>query len=118
VNTAPVTWTNQPAALTELAGSTARRLKVDITLATQVRLTVNVTRAGAAGATLLAQYSLDGSSWQALGTPVAINTTGTLAGAWQTVPSAARRDVFLRVAGQGGDGAADPIIGTVIVQVR
>ena len=56
-------WTNQPAAPTELFGTTVGRVKADLTAAAQVRLIGNVATAGAAAAAIRAQYSTDQSSW-------------------------------------------------------
>lgn len=118
VNSDPLTWSNQPGAQTELAGSSARRIRIDLTGATQVRLSVRTTRAGSPAAFLSVQYSLDENTWVGLGAGAPISGVSTTASAWQTVPAAARRDVTVRVVGQGGDGVADPIIGSVVLEVR
>jgi hypothetical protein len=115
-------WTNQPAGLTELFGTTVGRLKADLTATAQVRLIANVATAGAAGAAIRAQHSTDQSSWNyldgATGPSVGVGTTGLKVSAWVNVTGAAKADVFIRVVGISGDGTADPAFGNVLLQVR
>ena len=123
VNAATVVWTNQPAALTELFGLTDRRRQYDLTQFTQARLVANVEVAGFVGATLRAQFATtDGGAYAALdnvtGPNVPLDATGTQVSGWVTLTAAALADVFLRVAGVGGDGAADPEVGLTEIQFR
>lgn len=120
LNSGNVTWTNMPAALTELFGNVHRRSLVDLTHAAQARLVVRVSTVGSANAVLAAQYSLDESSWSVLSGVLAIGggSAGVRATAWDTIPAPALTDVFVRIAGQSGDGAADPILGTIQLQYR
>lgn len=115
-------WTNQPAGLTELFGTTVGRLKADLTSASQVRLIANVATAGAAGAAIRAQHSTDQSSWNyldgATGPSVSVGTTGLKVSAWVSVTGAAKADVFIRVVGISGDGTTDPAFGNVLLQVK
>jgi hypothetical protein len=115
-------WTNQPAGLTELFGTTVGRLKADLTATAQVRLIANVATAGAAGAAIRAQHSTDQSTWNyldgATGPSVGVGTTGLKVSAWVNVTGAAKADVFIRVVGISGDGTADPAFGNVLLQVR
>lgn len=115
-------WTNQPAALTELFGTTAGRLKADLTASTQVRLLSNVQTAGAATAALRVQYSTDQTSWNYLdgssGPSVSINTTGLKVSAWVSLAAGAKADVFLRAVGINGDATADPGFSSIILQVK
>jgi hypothetical protein len=115
-------WTNQPAGLTELFGTTAGRLKVDITASTQVRLLSNVETAGAATAAIRVQYSTDQASWNYLdggsGPSVGINTTGLKVSGWVSLAAGAKADVFLRVVGINGDATADPGFSSIILQVK
>lgn len=115
-------WTNQPAGLTELFGTTVGRLKADLTSALQVRLIANVATAGAAGAAIRAQYSTDQSSWNYLdgvtGPSAGVGTTGLKVSAWANVTGAAKADVFIRVVGISGDGTADPAFANVLLQVK
>jgi hypothetical protein len=119
LNSGPATWTNQPAALTEFLGTPDRRVKADLTDCDRVRLAARVSTAGAAGAVLFAQWSADEVGWNALTTQqLPIAAAGTRATPWEDVPAGARGDVFLRLAGSGGNGAADPVVGTVVLEVR
>jgi hypothetical protein len=74
---AATTWSNMPAALTELLGNAVRRQIRDLQQFTQFRFHVNVIAAGLAGSKLGVQYSLDsGTNWSGLdnGTAAAIRT--------------------------------------------
>jgi len=120
---ANVAWTNQPAALTEFLGATRNRTKYDLTNATQVRLIVNVMVAGATTpAKIRAQYSTDLSTWYYLdgasGPSVDINTTGLKVSAWVNLAAGAKADVYLRIVGIDGNGAADPAFGNIALQVK
>jgi len=113
-------WTNQPAALTELLGLTVHRTKVDLTNAGNVRIVVDVLAAGVAGAKLRAQYSTDAVTWAyfdgATGPEVAIDATGTFASVTVNLGAGAKADVYVRVVGINGNGAADPAFGLIVLQ--
>jgi hypothetical protein len=109
---APLTWTNMPAALTEVPGS---RTRLPLYCASYGRLSVMVITAGAAGATLTAQVSVDGNTWTS-GPSVNIGSTG-LKLATVAIPPVFQIDAFFRVVGQNGDGVADPVFGLVTVQI-
>jgi hypothetical protein len=115
-------WGNQPASLTELFGTTAGRLKADLTNVTQVRLQATVVVAGAGTAALRVQYSTDQSSWSYLdgasGPSVNVNTTGVKVSSWVAPAAAAKADVFLRVVGINGDATADPSFSNILLQVK
>jgi hypothetical protein len=115
-------WANQPAALTELFGTTTGRLKADLTASTQVRLLSNVEQVGAATAAFRVQYSTDQASWNYLdgsgGPSVSINTTGLKVSGWVSLAAGAKADVFLRAVGINGDATADPGFSSVILQVK
>lgn len=116
-------WTNMPAVLAELFGSTALRTLVDLSRYKEVRLVASVSAAGAANSELRAQYSTDGVTWSYLdgGTSPSIGiggTTGVKNSSWVSIVPGARRDVYLRVVGINGNFVADPNIGNVNVQVR
>jgi hypothetical protein len=66
INTANATWTNQPLAATELFGTVHRRVKIDLTYASQVRLMARVSTIGATNAIIYAEYSSDESAWSTL----------------------------------------------------
>lgn len=114
------TWTNQPAALTELAGT---RVRIDLSLASQARFTLNLTVAGVAAAVLALQFSTNaGTTWAYLdgvsGPSVNIGTTGARESTWVDLTAAAKADVLIRIVGQGGNGTLDPAFGLTLLQVR
>lgn len=118
INVSNVTLTNMAAALTEFAGTVHRRCLVDLAHAGRCRLTARVSTAGAAGATLKAQYSTDESNWVDLTTTLSLASIGTVGSTWQEVPTGARGDVVVRVVGENGNGTADPVIGNLMIEVQ
>lgn len=119
------TWTNMPAALTELFGATWSRRVADLTDLTEFRLSATQSVAGAAGALLRAEYSTDGgTNWNNLesaGTAadLAVGTgTGLKVGAWGLIAAPALGDVQLRIRGLNGDGAADPAFRYIGLEFR
>lgn len=124
---AAVTWTNMPAAETFLLGSHRHATKVDLTNFTQVRLVVNKqATAGAAASIIYAKYrtAFDATvgNWSAIGTSavsVAVNVQNTiLSSSWIDLAAGAIADVFVCLAGSGGDGVLDPTFGNVVLQFR
>jgi hypothetical protein len=115
-------WTNQPAPLTELFGSTIGRSKADFSASAQVRLLCDVAQAGAATAAIRVQYSTDQASWNyldgATGPSVNLTTTGLKVSSWVNLAAGAKADVFLRVVGVNGDGTADPGFASILLQVK
>lgn len=117
-------WTSMPAALTEFNSNTQGRIKADLSNATQARLVVHMmSTQGVGGSELRIQYSTDESVWNyldgATGPAVSISTPSvTAVSAWGTIVAAARADVFLRVIGINGDGAASPTFGNIVIQTR
>lgn len=111
-----LTVTNIPAAVTEFPG--LYRTKLDLTNADQVRLVARVGVAGSASAVLKAQYSTDESAWSDLTPTASLAAVATPATAWAAVPAGAKADVFIRLVTSGGDGAADPQVRQVQLQVR
>lgn len=123
VSNAHQAWSDMPAALTELFGQTAGRLKMNLTGYTEARVVVKTATAGATNAALAVQYSTDQTNWNYLdgstGPSVGIGTANSVqVGAWVSIALAARGDVFLRCVGRDGDGAADPTLGSIFLQVR
>jgi hypothetical protein len=116
------TWSNQPAGLTELSGTTRHRTRFDLTNVTKARLVVNVQTAGAPTAELCVEYSLDQTTWSALdggsGSCAPINTTGVRVSPFPVIALAARGDVYLRVVGANGNGTLDPAFGHISIEVR
>ena len=118
-------WTNMPAALAEFLVTNSYRTKADLTNATQCRVIANLTAVGgSATAEIRIQYSLDGTTFLDLGTfantPAAVigTTTGLKVGSWATIAAGAKADVFLRVMGINGNGAADPNFQKIVLQVK
>jgi hypothetical protein len=111
-------WTNMPAADTELAGSAFARFKVDLTGFNEYRFKVTVNVVGAAGADLRVQYSTDDSTFADLSGEIDISTLGRKVTAWGALPAGAKADVFLRVMGKQGNGAADPNLSQIRLEVR
>lgn len=52
------------------------------------------------------------------GGEILIDASGPVVGAWTAIPSAARADVFLRLAGVGGNASASPTFRVVHLQLR
>lgn len=118
-NTGAVTWTNMPAADTELLGAARWRTLADLSGVERVRLSVFVSTAGAAGARLYVAYSTDGgSSWSALTPMVAIDTAGLKDSGWGYIPDGAQAEVILTVRGAGGNGTASPVFGNISLLVQ
>lgn len=124
-----VTFTNIAAAITEIPAGAGARNRADLSNTTQIRVVAGVTTASAAGAVLAVQYSLDnGSTWvfsdggssytSGVSAAASLAATGTIGGTWRTVPTAMKTDVVLRLVTVNGDGAADPVVGRMDVQVR
>lgn len=120
INVGNVTWSNMPSALTEIFGTVHRRIRLSLTDAHKARLTARVSTLGSANAVILAQYSLDESTWFTLTPDLALGggVVGTRASAWGTIPAQAQTDVFIRVVGQNGDAVADPVLGNIQLEVR
>jgi hypothetical protein len=114
------TWTNMPVALTEFMGDAYARTEVDLTSAAQSRVTVRIrATAPKANAKIIIQYSTDESAWTNLCSvtmPATANKTNV--GTWTDVPAGAKADVFIRIAGQDGDGVIDPNFSLITLQVK
>lgn len=113
-----VAWTNMPAAATEFNNAARSRQKVILTNAVDARLTLSVHVGGAAASIIYIEYSIDQTTWTAMGLSQAMDSAGAFATAFVAVPAAAQGDVWLRVMGSGGDGVIDPMFGTIGVGVR
>lgn len=119
INVGNVTWTNMPAAATEIFGTAHRRVRKDLTDVNKIRLSARVSTAGSTGSVIYAEYSTDESAWTRLTENLSIATpTGTKASTWEDMTAGARGDVFIRIMGSGGDGVADPILGNIALEVR
>lgn len=120
---ATVTWTSQPAALTEFLGLAIHRTQVDLTEAVEARITVLVSVAGFAGSSLRVQYATAiAGPWNYLdataGPSALLTSAGLSVSSWVPVAVAARGDVFLRLIGIAGNGATSPRFGLITVQFR
>ncbi len=124
-----VTWTDQPAAVTELIGSVTRRAYVVLPNGADFRLYCIVTTASAAaGAVLYPQFSTDaGGTWadlQSGGTTTAgqidLTTTGSKVTGWIALAAGAKVDpVLLRIVGKtGGTATGDPAVGAIGMILR
>lgn len=123
------TDTNQAAAKTEYPGATTvNRVAVDLRAVRFARLSANVgSVAAVSGAYIQAEYSLDaGSTWLFLngllttsGGPKVLTDTAsvTVTSPWVAIAANAQKEVLVRLVSTGGDGAADPVFGTVALQV-
>ncbi len=119
-----VTITNIAAALTEHSAPRTR-VKVDLSKFMQARVTVGVNVVANAGAEVRIQYATDGdtqNTWAYLdGTDspkVSIAALNGRVSPYVNLVAGARADVWIRVVTIGGDGAADPNVGTITLQVR
>lgn len=124
-STVPTTWTNQPAAATPLFGSPAgsRATRLDLGEYTEARITASVTTAGATSATLRLYGALTtplvSGAYSAIGgVSVPIGAAGVFDGGWVDIPSASRVATFCDIWGVSGDGAADPVLGTILLWLR
>lgn len=117
-NVAANTWASMPAAATEFGNTNRSRQRVLLTNAVDARLTIAVSTAGNTTAVIYVEYSTDQTTWVAMGLSQAVNVIGAFATAFVTVPVAARGDVWLRLAGSGGNGTLSPVFGAIGVGVR
>lgn len=112
------TLTDVPNAVTEVL---LQRVKMDLAPFTEVSLAASIvtTSASVNSPRVYLQYSLDESTWSTLtAQTVSLAVFGAKRTAWETIPAAARADVFVRLVSNGGDGVADPVIGSTIANFR
>jgi len=115
------TWTNMPAALTELFGATNARFFRDTTNATGYRLYVNQAVAGFAGADLNLQCSADNVTFIAADTgsagEVDVGTgTGLKNGNEVDLVPGCIGSLYWRLVGKQGNGVVDPSFRQIKVQ--
>jgi len=127
VHGANVTWTNMPAAVTFFSGSHRHVTRADLTNYSQVRFVVNKQgTAGQSGSKLILRYrtafSTTVGNYSDIGASevsVAVDTTNTvLSTAWTDLAAEAKADVFVCIAGSGGNGTIDPIFGNIAAQFK
>lgn len=125
------TLTNLPAALGET--NSAHRRAAHLAGVNRIRITGRVTTApaGSAGAKIVLVYSLDsGSTWKyfddstspsgSVGThqpQITLDSNATKTSSDVTIPAEAQADLILGLYADGGDGAADPVLGELIAEV-
>jgi hypothetical protein len=121
--TANLTLTNMAAAEDYLGSSNRHITMADLTYFTHCRLVVRrMAGAAAAGSPSVSlQYATSqpsdtftGAEWTPSGASVVITSTNTVLDSdWQSIPGGmAIDDVFLGLVMAGGDGAADPVVGS------
>lgn len=121
--------TNQPNTLQFLANSSRHVMRFDLTNFTQVRIMVFVVTASASvnDPRLIVKYrtTFDANpvNWLDLDTSgevaAGLNVADTVAtSGWGAMPAGAKADVLIAVTQHGGDGVADPAIGSVAIQFR
>lgn len=124
---AGLTLTNMALALAFLAGSHRYAVKADLSGFTQCRLIVNKQgTAGAAASKIILRYraafDTTAANWSDIGTSevsIAINVQNSvLASAWIDIAAGAKADVFIAPLCSGGDGALDPVLGSVMAQFK
>ena len=114
-----ITLTNSPLAVREILGQTSWRLKIDLSGASRIRLTLNVQTIGATNSDIHLEGSPDGATWTDLTPEIAIGTTGAKDTGWTIIPLNLRIDnVFVRMMEKDGDGVADPIIRQILIHVK
>lgn len=122
-----LTLTNQANAEQYLGNTGRNETYFDSTNFTQVRVVANVATISASIniPRLYPQYNL-GAGWVTVGDGGIVSgnaldlatPTGVKRGTWITVPTAAKTDCRWRIAQNGGDGVADPVLGMVALQFR
>lgn len=121
-----VAWGNMTTAEQEIAGSTELRTVHDFSGYQYCRVSTAMTSGatGAPGAFIYPQYSTDFSAWSSLSLAggsapsCRIDTVGSTAGPWVPLASGAKTEVWLRIMGVSGDGAMDPFIGNVVLELK
>jgi len=117
------TWTNMPAAETELFGNTLGRKVINLEGAVQYRIMINQSVAGFAGADLNLEYSTNGTTFLDADTAGAGEVdcgtgTGVKIGSWTNLVSGAKTAVWIRLVGKQGDGVVDPGFRQISVQFK
>ena len=119
--------TNMATALGFLGASHRFATKLDLANFTQVRLVVNKQgTAGAAASKIILRYitafNTTPANWLNIGdseVSCAINVqNAVLASAWINITALAKADVFIAPLMSGGDGALDPIVGSITAQFK
>jgi len=118
----PWAWDNMPAANTFLFGSHRHVTRLSLSGFTQCRIVVNVQTAAATNAKLILRYkattfSTTVTDYSDIGTSevsvVVDASNSVVSSSWIPLASGAKADVFVTVVGYGGNGATDPVFGTI-----
>lgn len=116
-----------PAIATEFLALNTHRAVVDLSNASEVRLSVyNAGASGAVGSKLYLQYHPDltetTGAWADLSTsseePASPIVNKGNIGAWAPIAVAAKGIVLVRIMGKGGDGVIDPGFGRIYLLAR
>lgn len=102
----------------EPSGASVIRTRFDLSSYNMCRVQANIVTPGLAACQLFIQYSTDEVTWRQLTLPVSAGSVGRKYTAWSPIPAVARGDVYLRVAGQGGDGATDFSMSAWYLEIR
>ena len=120
----PQQWANQPAAATPFLGRSAGIAAVPLDLARyeQARVTTAVSVAGASGSRLEARLATTAptttASYTGILAAASISATGLVDTDWQDIAGSLRTSGWVDIIGVGGNGVADPTIGTTILWLR
>lgn len=117
----PLAWTDMPLAKTELYGSGARAyISTEGFTEVAIHAVVYTASTSANSPVLFLEYSFDAVTWFTLSLSASIFTGATPVSAFQAIPVAARdrNNLIVRVVGQGGDGAADPLLANIMCLLR
>ncbi|WP_289063416.1 hypothetical protein [uncultured Zobellia sp.] len=126
---APTFWTSiSHLSLTEFLGLDIHRMQVDLSEASELRITANVSGVtlGLGGSLSIAlQYSTDGgSTWtyvdsNSFGPELSISVDGLIVTPWTDIDLAARQDVQLRLVGRATGGVITQVgLGMVMLEIR
>lgn len=127
--TANTSLTNMPSAEDYLDSSQKGMAKADLSQFTHCRLAIRRMAGAAAAGTpkLELQYATSnpsstfvGSEWTPSGAEVVLTSTNTmLDSGWISMPGGMKiDDVYLHIIMSGGDGTADPVVGSIRAQFR
>ena len=115
-------WNNMPAAETGFLGSTAWT-PLDLSNATEFRLSATVLTAGTASSEIYVRYSengidtLDKLAWDETG-DLSISVTAHVTTGWTYITPPARGDVYVGLFGMGGNSTKDPAFIMVVLEYR
>ncbi len=120
VNTgAPVTWVDMPAAVTIFNGDIYYYRHIDGSSISEFKIYADLSVGAASGAVLLCQYQDGGSAWNTIASVALPTVSSSAQSAWTAWPADANTaDATIRLAGQSGNGIADPVFRAVLFMFR